>query len=114
MSCSGSPSHHTSDRVINPEVAIPLAIVLATPVGVLLRWFQHRERMARIAAERDRPPVDDARLERLEQAMDAMAIEVERIGEGQRYLTRLLSEGAGGRSLGTRREDSVSHRHTPH
>ena len=32
------------------------------------------------------------RLERMEQALDAIAIEVERISEGQRFVTRLLSE----------------------
>jgi hypothetical protein len=34
----------------------------------------------------------EERLERLEQAMDAMAIEVERVAEGQRFLTKLLAE----------------------
>jgi hypothetical protein len=81
--------------VINPEVAVPLAIVCATAVGLLLRWFQHRERMARIAADRDRPSMEEARLARLEQAMEHMALEMERVGEGQRYVTRLLSERAG-------------------
>jgi hypothetical protein len=38
-------------------------------------------------------PADSQRLERLEQAVDAIAIEVERISEGQRFVTRLLSEG---------------------
>jgi hypothetical protein len=33
-----------------------------------------------------------ARLERMEQAIDAIAVEVERISEGQRFTTRLLSE----------------------
>ena len=42
------------------------------------------------------------RLERLEQGVEAIAIEVERISEGQRFVTRLLSEaqpalGAAGR-----------------
>jgi hypothetical protein len=35
-----------------------------------------------------------ARLERIEQAVDAIALEVERISEGQRFTTRLLSERA--------------------
>jgi hypothetical protein len=35
------------------------------------------------------------RLERMEQAMDAIAIEVERVSEGQRFMTRILSEGRG-------------------
>ena len=35
------------------------------------------------------------RLERMEQALDSIAIEVERITEGQRFTTKLLSEGRG-------------------
>jgi len=40
----------------------------------------------------------DQRFERLEQGMDAIAIEIERVSEGQRFVTRLLSEAqpAGG------------------
>lgn len=38
------------------------------------------------------------RLNRLDQSMDSIAIEVERIGEGQRFITRVLSEN--GRALG--------------
>ena len=34
------------------------------------------------------------RFNRIDQAMDAMAVEVERIGEGQRFVTRLMSERA--------------------
>jgi archaellum component FlaC len=33
------------------------------------------------------------RLERLEESVDAIAVEVERISEGQRFVTKLLSEG---------------------
>lgn len=36
----------------------------------------------------------DERFTRLEQAMDAVAVEVERIGEGQRYVTKVLGAGA--------------------
>ncbi|MBL8961900.1 MAG: hypothetical protein JNJ98_18710 [Gemmatimonadetes bacterium] len=36
----------------------------------------------------------EARLERMEQAIDAMAVEMERISEGQRFTPRLLSEKA--------------------
>jgi hypothetical protein len=34
----------------------------------------------------------DARLARIEQSVDAIALEVERISEGQRFTTKLLSE----------------------
>jgi len=51
----------------------------------------HRKESARL--ERDgAPPLAEARLARIEQAVDAIALEVERISEGQRFTTRLLSE----------------------
>ena len=34
-----------------------------------------------------------ARRERMEQAMDAIAIEIERVSEGQRFVTRLMADG---------------------
>lgn len=34
------------------------------------------------------------RLERVEQAIDSIAVEVERISEGQRFVTRILTEGS--------------------
>lgn len=37
----------------------------------------------------------DARMERIEQAVDSIALEVERISEGQRFTTKLLSERGG-------------------
>jgi hypothetical protein len=39
------------------------------------------------------------RLARMEQAIEATSLEVERIGEGQRFLTRLFTEGEGARAL---------------
>jgi hypothetical protein len=38
--------------------------------------------------------VDEERMTRLEQAVEAIALEVERISEGQRFTTKLLSERA--------------------
>lgn len=40
------------------------------------------------------PPEMLERFARLDQAVDAMAVEIERIGEGQRFVTRLMSERA--------------------
>ncbi len=40
------------------------------------------------------------RLERLEGAVDSIAIEIERISEGQRFVTRLLSEGQHAPAIG--------------
>jgi hypothetical protein len=41
------------------------------------------------------PPEVIQRLERMEQAIDSIAVEVERISEGQRFTTKLLAERAG-------------------
>jgi hypothetical protein len=40
----------------------------------------------------ERPAIDQNRLQHLEQAIDAIAIEIERISENQRFTTKLLSE----------------------
>ena len=37
-------------------------------------------------------PIDEDRLKHLEQAVDAIAIEIERISEGQRFTTKLLAD----------------------
>jgi hypothetical protein len=39
------------------------------------------------------------RLQRMEHSIEATSIEVERIGEGQRFLTRLFTEGEGARAI---------------
>jgi hypothetical protein len=41
------------------------------------------------------PGADSERLQRVEQGIEAMAIEVERISEGQRFVTKLISESRG-------------------
>jgi hypothetical protein len=79
---------------MNPDVLVPLgayaaAIMLA--IGIPLT----RAYVRRMDAESKQPriPTDVAqRLERMEQTLDAVAIEVERISEGQRFTTKLLSD----------------------
>lgn len=46
------------------------------------------------------------RMSRIEDAVEAIAVEVERVGEGQRYLTRLLGPGAA-ESLPVRQREAV-------
>jgi hypothetical protein len=82
---------------MGPEVAVPLgafvtAIILA--IGVPLARAYSR----RMEADSKNPRIPTevtSRLERIEQAVDAVALEVERISEGQRFTTKLLSEGKG-------------------
>jgi cytochrome c biogenesis protein ResB len=53
------------------------------------------------------------RLSRIEQGMEATSLEVERIGEGQRFLTRLFTEGEGARAVsagGTAKQAKIPER----
>jgi len=65
-----------------------LAVLSCIGVGIhaYLRYIRRKEYFVRSA------PYDDERLARIEQAVDAIAIEVERIAESQRFLTRLQTE----------------------
>lgn len=74
-----------------PElVAIPVFFILSTAVVIMRRW-QHKEKMAGLNPATDTRALDD-RLRRIEQSIEAMAIEMERVGEGQRFVTKLLAE----------------------
>lgn len=75
-----------------------LAIVMficiaATIIGVPIARAYSR-RIERGSLEPSVPPDVSARLARMEQAIDSIAVEVERISEGQRFTTKLLSERA--------------------
>ena len=67
------------------SVGVPIAKALA-------RRMDQRAGQPRIPSE------VMARLERMEQAIDSVAVEVERISEGQRFTTKLLSERANGQT----------------
>lgn len=65
-----------------------IVIVLGLPLVIV-----HARRIWMRDAPRDSAlPEVEHRLERIEQAIDAMAVEVERMSEGQRFVTKLLSE----------------------
>jgi hypothetical protein len=55
------------------------------------RWRGRKKPRTR-GAMRDLPSDSAQRLQRLEQGMEAIAIEIERVSEGQRFVTKLLSE----------------------
>jgi hypothetical protein len=82
---------------MGPEIIVPLgafatAVILAIGVPVARAYSR------RMDADSKNPRIPDevaGRLERMEQAIEAVAIEVERISEGQRFTTKLLSEGRG-------------------
>ncbi|MCR4341586.1 MAG: hypothetical protein NUW01_17055 [Gemmatimonadaceae bacterium] len=64
-----------------------MAMVLLIPIVVAhTRRIWKRPQPARALS-----PATEGRLERIEQAVEAIAVEVERVSEGQRFVTKLMS-----------------------
>ena len=67
--------------------AMVVAIVVGRPMVKAMA--------AKVEAESKQPQIPGEvmnRLERMEQSIDAIAVEIERISEGQRFTTKLLSD----------------------
>src|SRR5687768_3686125 len=73
------------------QVMTVIVLTVASLVGIGLGTLAIWRRMHRATPARQ-PQVDDSRLERLEAAVDVIAIEVERISESQRFAVGLLSD----------------------
>ncbi len=80
----------TSNQTMALSILSIIFVLFPLSVGIA-RGFWKR------ASRQGPPPAAFAqtaeRLERLEGSVDAIAIEIERISEGQRFVTKLLSEG---------------------
>jgi hypothetical protein len=76
-------------------IIVPAVFGIPAIVWIVRMAFRHKEKMAELQSGRTRDPELEARLRRLEQAVDAIAVEVERVGEGQRFVTKLLGDRAG-------------------
>lgn len=78
---------------MGPEVAVPLGF-FASAAFIVQSVLRYRQRRMELEQERGGAGLlpSAARLERMEQAIEAMAVEIERISEGQRFTTKLLTE----------------------
>ena len=74
-----------------PLAAIFTVFVLAPMALSISRLLWKRGSLKQVAQAQDTTP----RLERMEQAIEAIAIEMERVSEGQRFVTRIMSESRG-------------------
>lgn len=75
-------------------VVMSTAAFIAIGLGTRILWRWGTPRRPTAGA-----PHDDERMQRLETAVDTIAIEVERISEAQRFMVGLLSEAAPARRL---------------
>ena len=69
-----------------------VAALVGIGLGARVLWMKGSRVKPGMAAR-----LDDSRLDRLDSAVDAIAIEVERISEGQRFTVALLSDRLPGR-----------------
>lgn len=70
-----------------------LSVAGAWFTGLLVARRRAADGTAQLAAAGAGAPAElSGRLSNLERSLDAIAVEVERVGEGQRFMTRLFSE----------------------
>ena len=69
-----------------------MAVLLAFVLVFMLGWTFFKGLWRRTPPSHAVSIESAGRLERIEQAVEAMAIEIERVSEGQRFVTKLLSE----------------------
>ncbi|HST07967.1 MAG TPA: hypothetical protein VLJ83_07325 [Gemmatimonadaceae bacterium] len=72
-------------------IAVSFFVTVAFSISAIVRGSLAMRKQSRQPDQEANSP-GDQRLARLEQAVDAIALEIERISEGQRFTTRLLSE----------------------
>jgi hypothetical protein len=71
-------------------MVVVFTIFVLTPIAISIsRMFWKRASMPQQAPQ---SMENSQRLERMEHAIDAIAIEIERVSEGQRFVTRVMSE----------------------
>lgn len=77
-----------SEEVVAVIAGQAIAFVL---LGIILYQIGWKRAAARFSRSR---PEDSGRIDQLQNSVDAIAVEIERISEGQRYVSKLLNEGA--------------------
>ena len=91
-----------SDDAARMMMAEAFAFVLLGIVLYKLGWRRAKRKFAGAA------PNDSGRMDQLQNAVDAIAVEIERISEGQRYVTKRLNEGtAGAEPISVGQEESI-------
>ena len=73
-------------------IAIPIVFTIFVLFPLAIAWARRLWKKP-ITGPAPIPPELMDRMARLEQAMESVAEEVERIGEGQRFVTKLFAEG---------------------
>ena len=89
-------------------------LFVITAFSATIAWFRMRERAIRAEAALDelRRATGPSAISSLDSAIQDMAVEVERLAEGQRFVARVLSERPAG--LGPAMPKALGRVDTPH
>ena len=92
------------DRAILGDIFAFVAAIVAMGcfTGMVITWMKFRARKFAAASSPElisRLTELSDRVQRMDTAIDAIAVEIERISEGQRFTTRLLAERPAGSAL---------------
>jgi succinylarginine dihydrolase len=79
------------EDIIVPGMFFLTIIALVVVIPVIKAWYMKQEAQLK---QPQLTPELSARLDRLETMIETVSIEVERVSEGQRFTSRLLSESA--------------------
>lgn len=81
---------------MNEDIVVPVAFFISVIVIVIVVPIVRAtvRRWDRQGTSTGLTPELSTRLDRIESMVETIAVEVERLSEGQRFTTRLLSEGA--------------------
>jgi hypothetical protein len=83
------------------RVSVMFTLFVLAPIAVSIAWAIFRRTM-KSSSDTGKRVDGGERLQRLENSVDAIAVEIERISEGQRFVTRLLTEAAPQSALSSR------------
>ena len=80
-------------------IVVPVVFTVFVLFPLVVTWAVRTLRRGQAPKALDASPAVQERLSRIEQAVDAIAVEVERVSEGQRFLTKVFADG-GARAIG--------------
>ena len=93
------PPPPTPEPLIDEDVVIGgMMMSFALLVPIVIAYARRLWKKAAVVSVVPRDLVEQ--MQRLEQSMDTIAVEIERLGEGQRFMARVLTDDSGARALG--------------
>jgi len=90
------------------------ALLLTTTVVFATLWLRSRERLFRSSLDRARRVDPSPDIRHIMNAVDSMAVEIERISEGQRFTTQILADRVLSDTPQQKRVSSTGRVITPH